>query len=156
MALRTATLLGIGTLVALVLAGLGLFLTGQVLADVQSPSAAAAEVISYQGYLTDDQDQPINGQVKLDFSISNSGGGVVWSETHTNIPVTNGYFNVLLGDNTPLTASHFSAPERYLQVTVDDGTPLPKQRLASVPYAFQADAAPWAGSDFWSSHRHDR
>ena len=110
-----------------------------------STSAAAAEVISYQGHLTDDQDQPIDGLVKLDFAIYNSGEDVVWSETHNNVPVTNGFFDVLLGANSPLSASHFSDPERFLEVTVNDGTPLPKQRLASVPYAFQADVAPWDG-----------
>jgi hypothetical protein len=145
MTLKTATLFGIGAFIAAVLAGLGLFLAGQVLADVRTPSSAAAEVISYQGHLTDDQDQPIDGLVKLDFSIYNSGGDVVWSETHNDVPVTNGFFDVLLGANSPLSASHFSDPERFLEVTVNDGTPLPKQRLASVPYAFQADVAPWDG-----------
>jgi len=145
MTLKTATLFGISAFIAAVLAGLGLFLAGQVLADVRTPSAAAADVISYQGHLTDDQDQPIDGLVKLDFSIYPTIGDAVWSETHIDVPVTNGLFNVLLGANTPLSASHFSDPERFLEVTVNDGTPLPKQRLASVPYAFQADVAPWDG-----------
>jgi hypothetical protein len=117
----------------------------QARADTRAASAGAAEVISYQGQLTDDQGTPLDGLVKLDFVIKASGGGQVWAETHLNVPVDNGFFNVLLGSNTPLDASVFDNTERYLQVTVDDGTPLPSQRLASVPYAFQAAAAPWDG-----------
>ena len=145
MALRSATLLGIAALVAAALTGLGLLLARQARADTRAASAGAAEVISYQGYLTDDQGDPIAGPVKLDFAIKDGDGAQVWSETQLNIAVADGFFNVLLGANTPLHAGVFSDTERYLQVAVNDGIPLPGQRLASVPYAFQAAAAPWDG-----------
>ncbi len=100
-------------------------------------------LISYQGYLTDSAGQPLNGTVSLTFGLYEavSGGSPLWSETQTNVPVSNGYFSVMLGSVTPLNAANFNGPSRYLQVTVDSGsgpTELPRQQFAAVPYALQA------------------
>jgi len=73
----------------------------------------------------------------------------LWSETQTGVTVGNGYFSTLLGSVTPLSASDFDAMTRYLQVNVDTRSgfvDMPRQRLASAPYALQAEEAKHAAS----------
>jgi len=116
-------------------------------------SQAVGEVpglISYQGYLSDDEGLPLEGLVDLDFSIypSTSGDGAIWTENQNDVPLSEGYFNVMMGSVYSLTAAHFADPERYLQVSVDTGdgpVDLPRQQIGSVPYAFQAASVPWSG-----------
>jgi hypothetical protein len=63
--------------------------------------------------------------------------------------VANGYFAVLLGGVNPLSAALFDNPTRYLEVRVDSGdgqAVLPRQPLASVPYALQAELAAHAAT----------
>ncbi len=107
-------------------------------------------LISYQGFLTDASDNPLNGTVDLQLSIyaAASGGTALWTETQNNVPVSNGYFSILLGGSTPLDETVFSSPTRYLEIAVDSGsgatTLSPRQQFASVPYAFQAKVADMA------------
>lgn len=119
-------------------------------------AASAPGLVSYQGYLSGDEGAPLEGPVDLEFGIYSSmaSGTAIWSEAQNNVPLADGYFNVLLGSTNPLTADHFASAERYLQVSVDDGSGpviLPRQRMASSPYALQAssagqaDSAPWTG-----------
>ncbi len=113
----------------------------------------APTTISYQGYLTDSESQPLEGTVTLQFGLyaAASGGSPLWEETQTDVPVGGGYFTVYLGSVTPLSAADFSDPARYLQVSVDDGggfVALPRQQFSAVPYALQAQeaaVAPWSG-----------
>jgi hypothetical protein len=140
-----------------VLAALALVVAVAALAMAAGPSMvrnrASGEIpglVSYQGYLTDTEGLPMEGPVDLTFGLyeAMSGGGAIWTETQAGVPLTEGYFHVLLGSVNPLSAADFADPERYLQVSVDDGggvVDLPRQRLASVPYAMQAAGAPWAG-----------
>ena len=109
-------------------------------------STAAAQVpdipqmISYQGYLTDDAGEPVDGVRSIEFSIHStaSGASQVWSETQ-DVTVTDGVFTVLLGSVTPLPYAVFDSGERYLAVRVDEGEELsPRQRLVSVGYCFNA------------------
>jgi len=102
--------------------------------------------MTYQGYLTNAQGTPVAGAANLEFGIYTQGNGgmPVWTETYTDVNVANGYFSVNLGSNTPLTGGVFSEPERWLQINVDN-TPLSRQPIAAVPYAFQAAIAPWDG-----------
>jgi hypothetical protein len=112
-------------------------------------TAGAPPLISYQGILTDSGGEPISGTVTLKFGVyaAASGGAPLWEETQSGVPVSDGSFSVLLGSVQPLTTGLFDDPTRYLQVSVDvsDGggsfTDLPRQQLASVPYALQAEQA---------------
>lgn len=114
--------------------------------------------VNYQGFLTDDQGDPVDGTVKLQFDLFKdpAGGISLWSETHNSIPVDLGYFAVQLGSINPLNAADFTLPAGattlYVQVSIlpDGGgaIALPRQPLASVPYAFLAEeaaGAPWSG-----------
>lgn len=124
--LAVAVLIGAGRLLA------------ATLADNYPP-----ETVNYQGYLTDSGGNPISGTATLQFTIwdASSGGNSVWSETHNNVPVTSGYFSVLLGSQgTPLTAAEFQGSPRYLEV-VYDATTFPRQPFSSVPYALVANYA---------------
>jgi hypothetical protein len=106
-------------------------------------------VMTYQGFLQNSSGEPISGTVNLVFSIydQESGGNKVWEESHSSVPVADGIFTVLLGSaGTPLTPEVFSSESRYIQVTVDGGSPLPRQRIASVPYALRAQEAKSAES----------
>ena len=103
-------------------------------------------LINYQGYLADDSGQPLEETVALTFAIyaAEVGGRPFWQETQANVPVNGGHFNVMLGSVTPLDATTFRDPSRYLQIGVDSGggtVNLPRQRLTAVPYAFQAQEA---------------
>lgn len=112
-------------------------------------TAGAPPLVSYQGILTDSGGEPISGTVTLKFGVyaAASGGGPLWEETQSDVPVSDGSFSVLLGSVQPLTTTLFADPTRYLQVSVDVSggggsfTDLPRQQLASVPYALQAAQA---------------
>lgn len=125
-----------------VLAVTALLGAGRLLADTLA-SSVVPEYVNYQGYLTDSGGNPISSSVTLQFSIwdASSGGNQVWSETHNNVPVSDGYFSVLLGSQgSPVSADVFNSTARYLEVTYGSTT-FPRQRFASVPYALVADTA---------------
>jgi len=120
---------------------------------ISQQTGAVPGVMSYQGYLTNNGGVPLTGTPDFQFALyeASSGGTALWSENQNDVPVTNGYFSVMLGSVTPLQASLFDGSQRYLEVRVDTGsglTTLPRQLLGSVPFAFQAEqaqAVPWSG-----------
>jgi hypothetical protein len=140
---------GVATLLVLGMIWLFIPSTGQVLAR---PEAGAPTRVSYQGYLTDSGGVPLTGQHDLTLGIyaASSGGSPLWEDTFDDVEVTDGYFSVVLGSGAALTPDVFNGTETWLQVTVDGGV-TPRQRIASVPYALQAqaalsaNAAPWSG-----------
>lgn len=154
MSLRQLTLLGaaLGLLAAALLQGSAAPARATVRGQA-SLAAGAPGLVSYQGYLERSEGQPFSGSATLTFRLyeAASGGSPVWQETQSGVAVSNGFFGVLLGAQTPLDADDFASPNRYLEVVVDIGggpTTLPRQRLATAPYAFQAQAAtsaPWSG-----------
>ncbi len=122
-------------------------------------TAAAPALISFQGFLSDSNGDPVaDGSYPMQFGLysASSGGAAIWSEDHASVAVSNGYFAVLLGSGSctagcPLDAADFSSATRYLQSSADTGSgfvTFPRQQVASAPYAMQADvaaAAPWSG-----------
>ncbi|HEX7484392.1 MAG TPA: hypothetical protein VF281_04565 [Candidatus Saccharimonadales bacterium] len=117
--------------------------------------------INYQGRLTDAAGvaKP-NGQYNMKFRIFSaaSGGVALWTETRetTNrVTVTNGQFNVQLGDVTALSPSVFTAQPLYFEVelptpatatcstaacgTFTEGAMTPRQPVAASAYAMNAD-----------------
>ena len=75
---------------------LSLFFTTVISVSVYG---AVPPEINYQGYLRDVDGNPINGPVKMTFSIYDvtSGGTALWTETHTDVDVTDGVYSVVLG-----------------------------------------------------------
>ncbi len=108
--------------------------------------AAVPQTINYQGYLTNNSGQPVNGPVNFTFGMysASSGGPALWTETHTGVQVTNGVYSVVLGNGSP-TPSPLTLPfdtQYWLGITVGtDPEMTPRQALAVVPYAFRAAQA---------------
>ncbi len=143
-----------------------LTLSGPVSAGLLSrplfQSGGSPQVVSYQGQVT------VNGIAYTGTGyfkfavVDQAGTTTTWSNDSTStagseptaavtLTVTNGLFNVLLGNTslanmTVLPASAFSEPNRYLRVWFSaDGSTFtllsPDRRIAAVPYAMQAEEA---------------
>lgn len=97
--------------------------------------------ISYQGFLTDDTGEPIDGTRDIVFRIYALAYDaiVLWEEPHTDVQVSQGDFSVLLGELTPFPEWLFDTPERWLQIEIEGVYLSPRQRFTSVPYALNAD-----------------
>jgi hypothetical protein len=99
--------------------------------------ADVPKTISYQGKLTDSNGNPVtDGNYKLTFKLTSSpsNSSVIWEESHENVAVTSGLFNVILGSLNPIDLSFNET--YYLEVSINDGeTLLPLTELTSVPYS---------------------
>ena len=126
-------------------------------AEPLAPQAGAPTVVSYQGQILV-AGAAYTGTGYFKFAVVDATGTTIyWSNTPKNdaavsLTVSNGLFNVLLGDTTlahmmTLPATTFDGTERYLRVwfSSDGGTTFtllaPDRRIAAVPYALQADEA---------------
>jgi len=108
----------------------------------RAPSAVIPEIISYQGILNDNDGNLLNGNYNLTVGIykQESGGSALWEETHANVAVNNGLFNVMLGTINPLTVA-FDEPY-YMGLSINSGDELtPRLAFASVATAFVAKVA---------------
>ncbi len=65
----------------------------------------------------------------------------LWTETHANILVNRGIYNVLLGSVNPLNGGYLSGDSIYLGVTIGGEELLPRQRITSVAFALKAGEA---------------
>ena len=110
---------------------------------------AAPGLVNYQGTLVDSSGLPVTNAVQVEFALfaTDVSGEALWSELHSVTP-QNGAYAVLLGSVTPFPADLFQNDERWLQLTVGGETLLPRQRLASVPYAVSARSAGCNPGDF--------
>jgi len=111
-------------------------------AGIGTAFAEAPSTIHYQGFLTTPAGQPVDGTVSLQARIyaASSGGSPIWAETHASVAVAKGVFAVTLGSITPLDTSLLDGP-RWVSVGVNADPEMPRQPLASVPYAFVAKRA---------------
>ncbi|MGA1865583.1 MAG: hypothetical protein ACMUHX_11045 [bacterium] len=113
--------------------------------------ASQERLINFQGRLTDQQGNVLDGTYKIKFSIypSDPNAGSLWIEEHMAVSVNNGIVNVLLGSITS-----FDVPmkvtfdeERYLGITIDcdhdpnttDPEMTPRQRILPAIYSYNAD-----------------
>lgn len=107
-------------------------------------------LINYQGMLTDDAGNPINGSYDLTFSIyrDTTGGSTFWTETHTDVSVQDGLFNAILGSSSPIPDSVFEWSVAYLGIKIGTEPELtPRIRFTSVAYAYRAQTAITAETD---------
>lgn len=108
------------------------------LAVLTAANAQVPATVSYQGRLTDNVGTPLTGTYSLSFAILTSaiGGTQLWAESHGSVAVTQGDFSVVLGSVTPLPASVFAGPDRWLSIVVNGTqTITPRTKFASTPYA---------------------
>lgn len=137
---RYVTLIGLG-IVVIVSGVLTLALWVQA-APVSRPHSAPnlPAILNYQGMLGDNNGDPLTGEYAMTFKLYAlaHGGTALWEETQS-VTVTNGLFNVYLGDVVPLDETIFDGQNLYLGVTVGtDDEMSPRLRMVSVPYAFGA------------------
>ncbi|MBM4388111.1 MAG: hypothetical protein FJ088_10265, partial [Deltaproteobacteria bacterium] len=102
--------------------------------------------MNVQGVIMDITGNPIDGTFSMKFSIHNSqsGGNEVWTETHTDVLVTDGLFNVYLGATNPLAVnpSIFGQyANLYLGITVENEPEFERVMLSAVPYSFYSNEA---------------
>ena len=104
-------------------------------------------LIRFQGRLTDKDNKPLTGTYDITFGIydTEEGGVPEWSETHTNVQITNGILNVLLGSINPIDLPF---DEHYWLSTEigNDGEMQPRQRITSVGYTYRTEFAQKGGT----------
>ncbi len=109
------------------------------------PPTGNPRILSFQGKLTDNSDNPITTPTALRFTIYDhvtaSGSALKWQEVDTVTPDQDGIFSLILGNNTQLTQDLFAQHAGlWLGVTVGTTPELtPRQQLATVAYAENAD-----------------
>ncbi len=100
--------------------------------------------INYQGYLTNEVGEPIDGPVNITFRLYDvsGGGSALWTESHS-LTANKGIVNAELGGNPDPITTTILAGERWLGITVapDSNEMVPRKRLGSTPYSFYADEA---------------
>jgi len=101
-------------------------------------------VIPYQGKLSDSVGTPINSSVNITFRFYAvaSGGSAIWTETHSNVTVSNGLFRVMLGSVTAIPATVWSNNPLYVGVQVGSEAEMtPREQIGAVPYSIVAGNA---------------
>lgn len=110
-----------------------------------SVNADVPNVINYQGRLTDDAGQPVDGSKLIKFKIygSQSGNDSLWSSGYQIVQINDGLFNYELGSNVPLPEDLFTGTgNRYLGMTVDTDPEIqPRTQFDAEPYAIRARTA---------------
>jgi len=127
---------------------LGLFLslqaTGVMGATRAVHTADVPTTIGYQGQLTDSAGSPVpDDTYVMHFRVYDDAtdGTALWNEDQS-VAVTSGVFDVLLGSVNPLSGDLFDSSQRWLGVQVEaDPEMVPRQPLASVPFALRGDVA---------------
>lgn len=121
----------------LLLGGLGAYWPSWVAArsanSAAAPEAIVADAITYQGYLTDENDVPLNGTFQMRFIIFNDpvAGATLWDSGNLNIPVNDGLFSAQLLINTDI----FNGEELWVSQIVDGETLTPRQEILPAPMA---------------------
>ena len=105
--------------------------------------AQIPETMNYQGVLTDISGIVVpDGPYTLTFKIYTvvTGGTEIWSEKHIDVPVLKGIFNVILGNNEPLTMGLTPFDTQcWLGIEVNTGGELePRIQLTSSAYSLNS------------------
>jgi len=112
-------------------------LTLSMLAGAQSP-----ERINYQGRLINGTNL-VSAAVPMVFRLypQPAGGNPLYQETQT-VTIVDGLYSVLIGEQAPAPGALFAALTNdpvYIEVEANGAPLTPRQRVASVAYAFNAD-----------------
>jgi hypothetical protein len=125
----------------------GLFVLAHI---AQAQTTGVPQLINYQGRVTDSEGKGVSGNKDLEFSIWSDANATtetyrIWGPKTMNVPVVDGYFNVILGPTDDASSTHqiinaFGASNRYLGIRVKPATSeiKPRQQILSTPYAVQA------------------
>ena len=120
-----------------------ILLTG--VAAVSLPAfAGIPPLMNAQGVLRTQSGAPVaDGVHAMAFSLYGSAvdPSPLWVESHAGVAVSGGFYSAILGETTPLIQPLFQNAELWVGVRVDGGTELPRARILSVAYAFEAGRA---------------
>jgi hypothetical protein len=100
--------------------------------------SATPQLINYQAKLFDSSGEALpDGNYTISFTIYDVpvDGQAFWTETQTNVTVTDGLFNVVMGSVVPLADSVFNGENRYLEIGVNGQALSPRTQFTSVGYA---------------------
>ena len=103
-------------------------------------AAEIPQIISYQGKITESGQAVADGSYTMRFRIYNAptSGTLRWDSGNQTVQVTGGIFSILLGDAEQPSLSLSFYEDLWLLVTFEGVNQAPRQRLASVGYAYMA------------------
>ncbi|MCD6501385.1 hypothetical protein J7L01_02175, partial [bacterium] len=118
---------------------------GLIIVCLVSAAFAVPLRTNYQAKVTDTTGTPITGARDIVFRIydSETGGALVWSESHASVNLSDGFFAVTLGETNPLDFDY--SDTYYLEVQIGSDTLAPREPFASVLYALWAQSADQIG-----------
>ncbi len=119
-----------------------LAMAGLALLPLSAHAVDLPRQMTFQGRLVRADGTPETAPQDLRFALyaTSSGGVSLWEESHPGVPITNGYYAVMLGRSMPLPASVLNGQALYLGVSLAGQSELtPRLPLLSVPYALRAD-----------------
>jgi hypothetical protein len=113
-----------------------------------TPAIAAPLQLSHQGRLLDATGRPIDGPHNLSVTLYDAptSGNVLWTDTMTAVDFAMGYYAIDVGGGATLSASTFDNNDVWMELAVDGAQGLTRVKLASVPYALQAERASTAAT----------
>lgn len=101
-------------------------------------------IMTSQGVLRNAAGDVVNGVYALTFRLydAQEAGQMLWSEVHNNVPVENGIYTTELGNINPLPNGLFKQNgDVWLGISVEGQQELPRMRVSTVAFAFQARSA---------------
>jgi hypothetical protein len=103
---------------------------------------AAPRQTAYQGYLTTNDNEPIEGDKNMIFRLydAQAGGHIAWEE-QLRVSVTHGRYSAVLGTIHPINETLLSQGSLFWSVSVDGEELLPRQQVVSVPYAVMCETS---------------
>ncbi len=110
-----------------------------VLWGMTEARASVPHQINYQGHVTDDQGTPLTGSYQFIFRIFDleTGGLPLWMESHENVAVRSGLFNVILGAIFPL---NLDFDETYwLEIKFEGEVMSPRLKMTSTGQAYHSE-----------------
>ena len=97
------------------------------------PTAIIADAVTYQGYLTDENGEPLTGNYTMRFQIYNAAmnGTLLWDSNNEVVSVTNGLFTTEFGIDTDI----FNGEALWLSQTINGELLTPRQEILPAPLA---------------------
>ena len=102
--------------------------------------SAVPRIINYQGRLVDSSGVGVNDTLNMIFSLytSESSTFPLWTENHTEVIVTKGFFSVALGQINPFPDSLDFGNPYWIEVAIGAELLSPREPLLATPYAIHA------------------
>lgn len=107
-----------------------------LVSEVTANEDTLRTVIPYQGTLTNNEGQPIDGTVTLSFRLHGPAGQPVWTDTFDDVVLRRGAFSVALGSKLALPAWAFNSSGAELEIGINGTWLAGRQALYSLPFSY--------------------